>query len=118
MAVSLYHHSDFIAWNMGAWLFIFCQSKTKQSVPANVGAFFSLQNILGILFSADGEKGELQLENLVAVFVFFGDECDFFAESVNALNDAFVAFLADSERKARNMAAAGRIAVDGIGGEF
>jgi len=50
--------------------------------------------------------------------IFFSDERDFFAEGIDAFHDAFVAFLADAEREARNVAAAGRVAVDGIGGEL
>ena len=65
-------------------------------------------------FSADGEQREFQLENFIAPFVFFGEERDFFTEGVDAFYDALVAFLADAERKARNMACARSVAVDGI----
>ena len=50
-----------------------------------------------LFFPADGEEGELQLENLVAPFVFFGKQCNFFAEGVDALYDSLVAFLAYAE---------------------
>ncbi len=50
-----------------------------------------------LFFPADGEEGELQLENLVAGFIFFGDECNFFAEGVDALYDSLVALLAYAE---------------------
>ncbi len=70
------------------------------------------------LFPADGEHCKLQLEHFVAVLVFFGDERDFFAEGVDAFHDAVVAFLADAEGESRDVAAARRVAVDGVGGEF
>ena len=50
-----------------------------------------------LFFPADGEEGELQLENLVAGFIFFGDEGDLFAEGIDALYDALVALLAYAE---------------------
>lgn len=50
-----------------------------------------------LFFSAYREEGELQLENLVAGFIFFGDEGDLFAEGVDALYDALIAFLAYAE---------------------
>lgn len=50
-----------------------------------------------LFLPADGEEGELQLENLVAGFIFFGDEGDLFAEGVDALYDALVALLAYAE---------------------
>ena len=48
------------------------------------------------LFPADGEQRKLQLENLVASFVFFGNERDFFAERVDSFYDALIAFLANA----------------------
>jgi len=72
----------------------------------------------GKLFPADGEQCEFQLENFIAPFVFFGEERDFFTEGVDSLYNAFVAFLADSKRKARNMARARSVAVNGICSEL
>ena len=65
-----------------------------------------------ILFSTNGEQRKLQLENLIAIFIFFGNERDFFAEGIDAFHDAFVALLADAERKPGNMARTRRVAID------
>ena len=50
-----------------------------------------------LFFSAYREEGELQLENLVAPFVFFGEERDFFTEGIDALYDTLVPLLAYAE---------------------
>ena len=70
------------------------------------------------LLSADGEQCKLQLKNFIRIFIFFGDERNFFAEGVDAFHNAFVAFLADAERKPRNVTRARRVAIDRIRGKL